>query len=458
MADVTRPILALLALLTGCSVAQARPAQDDDRLARAIQANDLAGVQVALAEGADPNRKLAFGATPLSWAVNVQNAAMIGALLAGGAGVNNADQDGVTPLSLACELGEAMIVAQLLDAGANVRATRPDGTSPLAICARYGPSDAVARMVAMGAAPDSIDSRGQTPLMWAAAAGRTEAIALLLQAGANPNRVSKGGFTPLFFAIKSGVVPATQALLAAGADSTYRGPENTSAVQLALYQKNFAAAALLVPHGVDVTERDRTGELLLHGAAAGGDVDLVRLLLAKGADPNGLTGPSRITWVTEANFGRPPPPVPPTPPLLIAAANGRKDVMALLLAAGADPRFVAVDGTNVLLAAARGGSAATLGYALSLAPAVDVADADGMTVLHVLVAGGVQPELEAMLRVLAAHGARTDIPSKYGATAAQMADGGISEVKGIFRTVFPDPTAVKMAGALPRTVLTIDQQ
>lgn len=455
MVDVTRPVLALLALLAllaGCSVAQARPAQDYDRLARAIQANDLAGVQAALAEGADPNRKLAFSATPLIWAVNIQNPAMTGVLLAAGAGVNSADQDGVTPLSLACELGQAVIVAQLLDADADIRATRPDGTSPLAICARYGPADAVARMMAMGAAPDRVDSRGQTPLMWAAAAGRTEAIAFLLKAGADPNRVSKGRFTPLFFAIKSGVASATQMLLAAGANSRYRGPEHTSAVQLALYQKNYAAAALLVPYGVDVMERDRIGEQLLHGAAASGDVDLVRLLLAKGADPNGLTGPSRITWVTEANFGSPPPPVPPTPPLLMAAANGRKEVMALLLAAGADPHFVALDGTNVVLAAARGGSADTLGYALSLAPAVDVADANGMTVLHLLVAGGVQPELEAMMHIAAGHGARTDIASKSGTTAAQMADGGISEVKEIFRAVFPDPASVKMAGAPPRTV------
>ncbi|MBV2150842.1 ankyrin repeat domain-containing protein [Sphingobium sp. AS12] len=452
MPDRARPFLALLALLAGCGMAQARAPQKDEGLARAIVANDVAGVEAALAERADPDQRLAFGATPLSWAVNVQNPAIVAALLTARASVNSADQDGVTPLALACELGEPAIVAQLLDARADVRVARADGTTPLAVCARYGPADAVARMLAMGAAPDRIDSRGQTPLMWAAAAGRTEAIALLLKAGANPNCVSKGGFTPLFFAIKSDVVSATQALLAAGADSAYRGPENTSAAQLALYQKNYAAAALLVPHGVDVVERDRTGEQLLHGAAAGGDINLIRLLLAKGADPNGLTGPSRITWVTEANFGVPPPPVPPTPPLLIAAANGRKDAMALLLAAGADPRFVTADGTNVVLAAARGGSAATLDYALSLAPDVNVAGANFMTALHWLVAGGVQPELEAMLKILAAHGARTDIPSKYGATAAQMADGGLTQVKQIFRTVFPDKTSVKMAGAAPQTV------
>jgi ankyrin repeat protein len=302
-------------------------------------------------------------------------------------------------------------------------------------------------MLTAGAAPDKVDAAGQTPLMWAASSGRTDAIALLIKAGADVNRVSKGGFTPLFFAIKSGVAAASEMLLNAGAKADYRGPENTSAAQLAVYQKNYGAAALLVARGADVAERGREGEQLLHGAAAGGDVALVEALLAKGADANGLTGPSRIKWVTEANFGVAPPPVPPTPPLLVAAANGHADVMKRLLTAGADPRFVAQDGTNVVLAAAKGGSAATLDYALSLAPDANVANADGWTALHMLVGGGVQPELEPMLRVLAAHGARTDIKSKRGVTAAQMADGGLTEVKTIFRTIFPAPAATTLASA-----------
>jgi ankyrin repeat protein len=203
----------------------------------------------------------------------------------------------------------------------------------------------------------------------------------------------------------------------------------------------------MVARGADVTERDRVGEQLLHAAAAGGDMALVDALLVKDADPNALTGPSRITWVTEANFGVPPPPVPPTPPLLIAAANGHRAVMQRLIAAGADSRFVAADGTNVVLAAAQGGSAETLDFALTLAPDANVANAAGTTPLHVLLGGGAQPELEAMLRLLASHGARTDIANRRGTTAAQMADGELTEVKQIFRSVFPDDAALKMAEA-----------
>jgi ankyrin repeat protein len=440
--------IALAALLACCGTAQARGASGDDgALARAIAADDVAAVRAALAGHADPDRRLGFGAPALSLAVNTQNPEMVAALLAGGAKPNVADIDGVTPLGLACELGNGEIVAHLLDAHADARAARPDGTTPLAICARYGPAEAVARMLAAGAAADAVDSRGQTPLMWAAASGRAEAMALLLKAGADVNRVSKGGFTPLFFAIKSGAPPATRMLLDAGARTDHRGPENTGAAQLAIYQKNYAAAALMVERGADLAERDRNGNQLLHAAAAAGDRTLIDLLLAKGADPNGLTGPSRITWVTEANFGVPPSPVPPTPPLLRAAANGQDAAMKALLAAGADPRFVAADGTNVVLAAAGGRSAAALALALSLAPDANVANGDGATPLHLLVGGGVQPELEAMLRLLAAHGARTDIKTGRGYTAAQMADGGLTEVKAAFRAVFPEGATAKLADA-----------
>lgn len=437
--------LALSVALTAPARARGTPESDAGALVTAITLDDVAGAKAALAQGIDPNQPIAFGATPLTLAVNGQNAGMVDLLLAHGAIPDAADIDGVSPLTLGCELGDPLIVAHLLDAKPDVTAARPDGATPLAICARFGPAGAVARILATGAAADTIDNRGQTPLMWAAAGGRDDAIALLLRAGADPNRVSRGGFTPLFFAIKSGSVSAVQALLSAGAKADYRGPERTSAAQLAMYQHNYRAAALFVARGADLTERDRTGEQLLHAAAAAGDALLVAALLPKGADPNALTGPSTIKWVTEANFGVPPPPVPPTPPLLIAAANGRSPVMRLLVAAGANPGFVAADGTTVLLAAARGGDAAALDLALRLAPDVNVANARGDTALHLLLGGGVQPGLQPMLAILAAHHARTDLANKAGTTAAAMAEGGLTEVRAIFDSCFPTTKPVTIA-------------
>lgn len=409
------------------ALALASPAAAQGAFERAIEIGDPAALRRA-----DPHAVLAYGATPLLLAVEHQDETAVRALLRAGAGVNGADQDGLTPLALACERGGAGIVAALLDAHADVRRAGGDGVTPLHICARFGPEAAVGRMLALGARVDALDARGQSPLMWAASAGHAQAVAALITAGAGVNRADRAGFTPLAFAIKGGAVEPVRRLLDAGADAAWRGPEHTSAAQLAAYQQAWDGLALLIQHGgVDVAERDREGQQLLHRAAGAGREDLIALLLAKGADVHGLTGPTTIRWVTEANFGVAPAPVPPTPPLFFAARAGKVGAMRRLIAAGADPLGTTADG-NLVLAAAQSGSAAALDYALSVAPG-----ADGHAALVMLAGGGPQPELLAMLRVLAAHGARADGANAQGQTPAQIAAKGRSEVSAAFAQAFP---------------------
>ena len=402
---------------------------------RVIEMGDAAGLR-----GVKPNALLAYGATPLLLAVEHQDEAAVRALLRAGARVNAADQDGLTPLALACERGGAGIIVALLDAHADVRRVGPEGATPLHVCARLGPEGAVGRMLARGAAVDAVDIEGKTPMMWAASAGRGQAVAALIKAGAGVNRAAKGGFSPLAFAIKSGAGEPVRLLLAAGADAAWRGPENTSAAQLAAYQQAWDGLALLIQHGgVDVSARDREGYQLLHRAAAAGREDVIALLLAKGADAQGLTGPTRITWKTEANFGVAPAPLPPTPPLFFAAQAGQIGAMRRLVAAGADPLFASVDGENLVLAATQSGRAAALDYALSVAPDANRADKGGNSALHRLAGGAPVPELAAMVRVLAAHGGRADLPNAQGMSAAQIAAKGRSEAKAAFAQVFSPP-------------------
>lgn len=416
----------------GLAFIVAAPAAAETPLVRAARLDDLAGAEAALAAGAAVDAAGPFGATPLALAVNAQDSDLVALLLRHGANPNRPADDGTSPLALACELGNGKIVDQLLDARADVRRVGLDGATTLAVCARFGPEGAVARMLGMGATADQADSRGQTPLMWAASNGRLAAIAALIKAGAKLNRATAAGMTPLFFAIRSGKAEPVAALLAAGADATWRGPENTSALQFAFYQHNTAAAELLPITPAALVEPDRNGLQPLHAAAQAGDVALVERLLKLGANPNALTGASRITWVTEANFGVPPPPVPPLTPLLLAAAAGQAGAMRTLLAAGAKADFIAADGTNLVLAAARGHKVEALDVALAAMPDVNRADGGGTTALHVLAGGFAFPDLPAMLAVLRSHGARVDLADKHGATAVKMAANGVNGVRDAF--------------------------
>lgn len=406
-------------------------------LASAIAADDVEALSAALAKGADANAALEYGETPLARAVEVQDPALVAILLKAGAKPDSADALGLTPLLLACERGNGAVVQALLAAGADARRSGADGVTPLAMCARFSEAAAVRAILARGAAPESVDARGQTPLMWAASAGRMEAVSALLQAGAEVNRITAGGFTPLFFALASGKADVVSALIAAGADVRRRGPENTSALQMALYQKNWDAAEQLVGLGADVTELDREGRRPLHVAAAAGQGALIAALLAKGAAPDALTGPSRITWVTEANFGMAPPPVQPTTALLMAANAGQADAMWQLIRAGADESFVDGAGINIVLAAAQGRSAPALALALDLADNANAADKQQITALHRLAGGPLFDDLPGMLRLLSSHGARADLADGQGKTALQVLNDGLATVQAVFHDVFP---------------------
>lgn len=417
-----------------------------DDIAQAIADDDADALAAALAHGASANAVLEYGETPLARAVETQDPALVALLLKAGAKTDQADVLGGTPLLLACERGNGAIVAALVAAGAPVDQSNPDAVTPLAMCARFADAEAVRALLARGAAVDSVDVRGQTPLMWAASAGKADVVSALLAAGAEVNRATPNGFAPLFFALASGKANLASALIAAGADVKHRGPENTSVLQMALYQKNWAAAEELVRlGGGDVSELDREGHRPLHVAAAAGQGSLVAALLERGAEVDALSGPSKITWVTEANFGLPPPPVQPTTALMAAARAGQAEVMWQLVRAGADEHFIDGAGVNLVLAAAEGRNAAALELAIELTGDANAADKDKTTALHMLAGGPFFPELPAMLRALAAHGARADVPNAKGKTALQVLTDGLATVQAAFHEVYPDTAAASLA-------------
>jgi ankyrin repeat protein len=98
------------------------------------------------------------------------------------------------------------------------------------------------------------------------------------------------------------------------------------------------------------------------------------------------------------------------------------------------------NGSPVLHAAAAGGDVELVSQILAEGADANVTDAAGMTPLHYVLMSNmhlVQPNAEAMMRVLARHGARTDIAAKGdGPTALKMADTGLAPVKAMFHEVF----------------------
>jgi ankyrin repeat protein len=88
----------------------------------------------------------------------------------------------------------------------------------------------------------------------------------------------------------------------------------------AVKRRQQSLVSLLLENGANVNDDDGTATAL-RKASELGDGDLVRLLLAKGSDPNRVPHPERGHWDSS---------------LRAAVTRGHKDVVKMLLDAGAD--------------------------------------------------------------------------------------------------------------------------
>lgn len=100
--------------------------------------------------------------------------------------LDSRDSDGLTPLAYAVRYGYGHLADTLLAAGADPTLGDKDGLTPLAYASDHGYGDLVAALLAKGADPTSGSNDGLTPLHRAARAGHVTAVRLLLNAGVDP--------------------------------------------------------------------------------------------------------------------------------------------------------------------------------------------------------------------------------------------------------------------------------
>lgn len=373
--------IAFVFLCAWASLSASGPALVD-----AVKSGDLAAVRSLIKGGADVNAPAPDGSTAMHWAVHRDNLEMVNVLLAAGAKPNLATRYKIAPLTLAAQNGNAAIIERLLEAGANPDTVSEEGQTALMTAARNGSVAAVRALLRKGAHVDLAESfRGQTALMFAAGEGNTDAARLLLEFGAELNAHSEGGYTPLLFAVRNNRSETVKFLLAQGANVNDRIPDGTSALSVAILNADFDLAAQLLDAGADPNVPDPRGTPLhvvmwLHQPGAPPDfamngedpqpvprprgklshVDIARLLLKKGADPN-----ATITW-PERRFGsgglaRNPPNLnigrhylayEGATPFYLAARNGDEPMMRVLADGGADPTKATRFGVTPLMAAA----------------------------------------------------------------------------------------------------------
>jgi len=302
-----------------------------------------------LNNGASMTAKDANGLTPLQLAVQEGKPEVL-ALLAARLNIAKQKQDllretvrsnhlaaasallgiGVEPdiFSLA-GLGQMELMTELLRVQPNLTHTKdPEGDTPLHWAARSGQTNSASLLLAKGAEVDARNKLKLTPLHLAAANAHRAMAELLLSNRADINAADKNGRTALSLAwaalnkartlAADGDAAASNTIVAAQATISLLCEKGASVDLFShiLAGDREAAAALIQRDPNAIHKRNHKGNQPLHCAANAGDLDFVRLLLDKGADPN-AHGQDKQT------------------PLHLAAAAGKIAVAELLLAKGA---------------------------------------------------------------------------------------------------------------------------
>jgi len=294
------------------------------KLAVAIKSGQrTAALDMIAKKSADVNAAEADGSTPLIWAANQNDTDLVVRLLKAGANPKAKNQLGSSALEEAALNANTNAIKALLDAGADPNSPGADNQTPLMIVARTANVAAAKLLLDKGANPNIREKqRGQTPLMWAAASSQGPIVRLLLDRGAEPDAASDtdlmtplvsgepraqprppGGETAMLFATREGCMECVKALVEHGAKLDLADPEGVTPLITAVFNTRFDVAKYLIEKGANINKWDWWGRTPLYLAVDyntlphGGrpdqpaldetlPIDLIKLLLDKGANPN----------------------------------------------------------------------------------------------------------------------------------------------------------------------------
>ncbi len=325
----------IAALIAGGAEANERLPLGRTPLMTASRTGNVAAMRVLLDHGAEVNPKEALrGTTALMWAADEGHAVAVQLLIERGADINaksdpvfrgrgpslgkaNDPRKQVAAQGAAVAAGRALDLNQLSQVpGAIPRAPARGGQGVPATPPPVDPGEAVAAAAGLTRRSETKDGGELTALTYAARANDLESVKVLLAAGVDINQVSGYGWTPLLVATQNRYYKLGTYLLEHGANPNLTNKGGWTPLYLATDNRNIENGdypvhradldhlefiTRLLDKGANVNARakdsteirtvftnqwlDENGATAFLRASQSGDVELMKLLLARGADP-----------------------------------------------------------------------------------------------------------------------------------------------------------------------------
>ncbi len=430
--------VAALALLKQHADVNAAEPDGTTALDWAVRQDDSDMVDRLIKAGANVKAANRYGVTPLYLACVNGSAPVIAKLLDAGADANSATTEGETPLMTVARTGNVDAAKVLLAHGADVNAKEQwRQQTPLMWAVAESHPEMAQELIAHGA---DVNARqvewhwerqitkeprdkwmplgGLTPLLFAARQGCVECARVLIKAGADINATNPNGFSAILLAIINSHYDVAVSLLDLGADQNIADETGRTPLYAAVDMHTLPDSNLPWPSELNnqLTSLDLIQALLAHGANVNAQLKKqqpYRSKVDRGADTMLGTG---------------------TTPLLRAAKAGDTEVVKVLLAKGADVKLTTKFGMTPLMAAAGLGTKeedttgrkkteaeaiASMKLCLDAGAEVNTADNQGETALH----GAAQKGWDQVVQFLVDHGAKLDAKDKKGRTPLDAANG-----------------------------------
>jgi ankyrin repeat protein len=386
-----------------------RGPEGETPLMLAARSGNVDAIQALLAKRVDVNQKDKLrGTTALMWAVTENHPAVVKLLVSHGADLSAATD--VDTRNSRNNL--ANTVTQRLNSpfGTRAQRARAQRAAPAAASGQKPVAERTPEedFEAYFRGPQKTDGGGLTALAYAAREDSIECARMLVEAGADVNQRTHYGWTPLLVATQNRHYKLAAYLLEHGADPNVANNGGWSPLYLAVDNRNIETG----DYPVRAPDMDH--------------LDYIKLLIDKGANVNarvcGLestaekcTGDSTETrnnftmqWLFEDG----------ATPFLRAAQSGDITLMKLLLAHGANPKiFTAHNVTPLAVASGIGWTEGVtfewseaenleaVKMCLDLGVDPNVADDEGRTSLH----GAAHKGRTTVIQLLVDHGAKLDV-------------------------------------------------